>query len=183
MTPWRRSRRQVATNLHGDLELYFARWPRVLTPALLWRWRYELMLAIDVSVIAVVMLHLLGPGWSLLCGTVIGFGLGLWPTSRNALAAHVWCVVTPHRVRVGCVQARIYSRGGRLPIIIRTSMHPFGERVIIWCTAGTSAEDFQMAKSILCAACWAANIRVEQSDRYAHLVTLDVIRRLRSDLL
>jgi hypothetical protein len=181
MVPWRRSRRRAGTNLFADLELYLGRWPRVLTPAMIWRWRHELIIAIDASVLTVVVIHLLGPGWSLLCATVAGFGIGLWPPSRAAVAAHAWWLITPHRVRVGCVQARIFSRNGRLPIILRTSIQPFGERVVIWCTAGTSAEDFQMARSILCAACWAADIRIEQNARYAHLVTLDVIRRLVSD--
>lgn len=182
MMPWHRSRRRAAVNLLADLEPYLGRWPRVLTPAVFWRWRYELILAIDASVLSVLAVLLLGPGWSLLCATVIGFGVGLWSPSRAAVTAHAWCLITPHRVRVGCVQARIFSRNGRLPIILRTSIQPFGERVVIWCTAGTSVEDFQAGRSILCAACWAAGIRIEQNARYAHLVTLDVIRRLASDL-
>lgn len=173
-----RSHRRAEANLLADLELLLGRWPRGFSPALPWRWRYELILALGVPAAATVIIHLLGPGWTLLYATILAFGIGMWSPSRQAVAARAWSIITPHRVRVGCVQARIYSRSGRLPIILRTSVQPFGERVRIWCTAGTSVEDFESARSILRAACWAADVRVERSTRHAHLITLDVIRRL-----
>jgi len=169
-----RSRRRAEAGLLTDLELALSRSPRGICPALPWRWRYELILAIGVPV---VIIHLLASGNGLLDASLVAFCIGLlWSPSRAAVAARAWCIVTPHRVRAGCVQARIYGRNGRLPFIFRTTLQPFGERVLIWCTAGTTAEDFKSARSVLRAACWAADVRITRSPRYAHLVTLDVIR-------
>jgi hypothetical protein len=169
-----RSRRRAEANLLTNLAL--GRTPRAASLALPWRWRYELLLAIGAPLGALMTARALGPDRSLVEATILGFALGLWSPSRRVLLGRAWCIITPHRVRVGCVEARIYNRRGRLPIILRTSLEPFGERVRIWCTAGTSAEDFQSARSILTAACWAVDVRIERSVRHAHLVTLDVIR-------
>jgi hypothetical protein len=59
---------------------------------------------------------------------------------------------------------------------MRTTSEPFGERVRLWCPAGTSAEDLRSARPILRAACWAADVRITQDDSRAHIVTVDVIR-------
>jgi hypothetical protein len=171
-----RSRRRAEANLLANLAGVLGRTPRAASLALPWRWRYELLLAIGAPLGALLAARVLGPDRSLVEATILGFALGLWSPSRRVLLGRAWCIITPHRVRVGCVQARIYNRRGRLPIILRTSLEPFGERVRIWCTAGTSAEDFQSARSILSAACWAVDVHIERSVRYAHLVTLDVIR-------
>ncbi len=171
-----RWRRQAEASLLTNLKDALGRTPHAASMALPWRWRYELVLAIGALLSAIVIARALGPDRSLVGATILGFALGLWSPSRRALLARAWCIITPHRVRVGCVQARIYNRRGRLPVILRTSLEPFGERVRIWCTAGTCAEDFQSARSILSAACWAADVRIERSLRYAQLVTLDVIR-------
>jgi methyl coenzyme M reductase alpha subunit len=93
------------------------------------------------------------------------------------VVAAAWQIITPHRLRVAFVQARIYSRNGRLPTIVRTRRQSFGERVSVWCHAGTTAADLRSARDILAAACWAADVRVSWDARHAHLVTLDVIRR------
>jgi hypothetical protein len=142
-----------------------------------WRWRYELAATAAMAA-----------GWIAL-GTVAGGAItvGLvtalistaahWPRGRRFLAAHAWRIVTPHRVRVGCAQAWIHSRNGKIPIVVLTARQPFGERVYLWCRAGTSAEDLASARGLLAAACWADDIRVARSPHYAHLVTLDVIRR------
>jgi hypothetical protein len=79
-------------------------------------------------------------------------------------------------VRTGCAQARIHSRQGRLPFVLLTSTAPHGERVLLWCRAGTSIEDFVAARPLLTAACWAADVRVTPSNRHAQLVILNVYR-------
>jgi hypothetical protein len=144
-----------------------------------YRWRYELAAAAGLAA-----------GWIAL-GTVAGAAItvGLvtalistavhWPRGRRFLAAHAWRIVTPHRVRVGCAQAWIHSRYGKIPAVLLTTRQTFGERVYLWCRAGTSADDLASARELLAAACWADDIRVARSPRYAHLVTLDVIRRRR----
>jgi hypothetical protein len=130
----------------------------------------------------------LAAGWIALgpvAGAVIAAGLAAalivmaacWPQGRRFLVARAWCIVTPHRVRVGCAQAWIHSRSGKIPAVLLTGRLSFGERVYLWCRAGTSADDLSSARKLLAAACWADDIRVTRHPRYAHLVTLDVIRR------
>ena len=63
-----------------------------------------------------------------------------------------------------------------LPVILLTTAQPFGERVLLWCVAGISAEDLRGAKEALIAACWATDMRITASERHAHLVMVEVIR-------
>lgn len=143
-----------------------------------WRWRYELILGIALPAALIVL-----GGIPVMLGTLAamaalaGAAL-LWPTARRYLLARLWCVITPHRVRVGCAQAWIHSRRGKIPIVLLTTRQPFGERVHLWCRAGTSAMDFTTALPLLIAACWARDIRVNANQRFAQLITLDVIRHL-----
>ena len=110
--------------------------------------------------------------------TVLGCTALLYAPTRRYLVARAWCIITPHRVRVGCAQAWIHSRRGKIPVVLLTTRQPFGERVHIWCRAGTSAIDFASALPLLTAACWARDIRVSGNERFAQLMTVDVIRRL-----
>lgn len=141
-----------------------------------WRWRYELGL-LGALVAVWAALGLLDD--VLLVANVVGL-LGalaaIFPVVRRYLAARAWCVITPHRVRVGCVQAWIHSRYGKIPVILLTTRQPFGERVYLWCRAGTMASDFVEARELLAAACWADDVWVWRGERHAQLVCLDVIR-------
>src|SRR5580693_835195 len=123
----------------------------------LWHWRYELALMAVLPLAALAIGYLLGLGW---------------------LIARAWCVVTPHRVRTGCVHAWVQTRDGRLPTVLYTVPTEFGERVMLWCRAGITAGDFEGARDILRAACWASDVRVVVNDRRSHIVVLEVIRRL-----
>jgi hypothetical protein len=148
-----------------------------------WRWRYELILGIGLP----AALVLLG-GIPIMVGTLAAMtvltGIALlYAPTRRYLLARAWCIITPHRVRVGCAQAWIHSRGGKIPVVLLTTCQPFGERVYLWCRAGTSAIDFTSARLLLTTACWARDIRVNTSERFAQLMSLDVIRRLPPDQL
>ena len=143
-----------------------------------WRWRYELTLGIGLP----VALFVLG-GITVMLGSVAAIavlvgGALSWAPTRRYLIARVWCIITPHRVRVGCVQAWIHSRRGKIPIVLVTTRQSFGERVHIWCRAGTSAVDFTSAVPLLTAACWARDIRINGNERFAQRITLDVIRQV-----
>jgi len=144
-----------------------------------WRWRYELGL---LSALAVAFAGLgLVAGLVAIANTagLLGTLAALFPALRRHLAARFWCVVTPHRVRAGCVHGWIHSRYGKIPVILLTTRQPFGERVYLWCRAGTTASDFAAARELLATACWADDVRVWRGERHAQLVYLDVIRRLR----
>ncbi len=153
---------------------------RVARPSLLtvgWRWRYELLLSAVVPGAVWLLVHAIGA--QLACVVILG-SLALVvasPSLRRLVTACAWCVITPHRVRTGMAQAWIHSRDGKMPFVLCTMRKPFGERVHLWCRAGTSAEDFVWARHLIAAACWAREVGVLRSERFVHLVALDVIRR------
>jgi hypothetical protein len=108
--------------------------------------------------------------------------LAAWPAARHRLAARTWCILTPHRLRAGCAQARIHTRRGRLPAILWCAPKVYGEQILIWCPAGVSAHDFLAARQVLATACYASKIEVATHSRYRHIVTLSVIRHQPVDL-
>jgi hypothetical protein len=156
---------------------------RVARPSLLtvgWRWRYELLLSAVVLLAVWLLVRAIG---ALFAGVVIAGGVALVmasPPLRRLVTACAWRVITPHRVRTGMAQAWIHSRDGKMPFVLCTTRRPFGERVHLWCRAGTSAEDFAWARHLIAAACWAREVRLLRSERFVHLVVLEVIRHVDS---
>lgn len=98
------------------------------------------------------------------------------PVSQR-LTALAWRLVTPHLLRSGMYQAGIQNRSGMRPVIVRLTREPFGERVLVWCPAGVSSEDFLSARAVLRAACWATDLQIMFDERRSHIVTVHVIRR------
>jgi hypothetical protein len=140
-----------------------------------WRWRYELALVSGLATSAAVATV---GAWPVIAGAILAaIAIGCWPAARLYVTRRSWRIITPHRVRVGCVEALIYSGRGKIPIILRTSCQPFGERVLLCCRAGTCGEDFASARAVLATACWAKDIVVTFDLIHPQLVTLDVIRR------
>jgi hypothetical protein len=142
----------------------------------IWRWRYELALVLGLPAAAIAIARGLGVVWLVATVAALAATFGLWPDGRRLLVKRAWCVITPHRLRTGCAHSWIQSRSGKLPIILFTTPQPYGERVLLWCVAGISAEDLVAAKDLLIAACWAADMRISRSERHAHIVVVDVIR-------
>jgi hypothetical protein len=146
--------------------------PGVVTVA--WRWRYELALAALLATVAAVLIQAVGVQFGLMCLSAMMGALGPpWP---EWFTAWVWRIITPHRVRTGLAQTWIQNRSGRAPVILRVTSEPFGERVLLWCPAGTSAEDLHHSRAALRAACWAADVRIIRDERHSQRVTLEVIR-------
>ena len=174
MPPLRpRNRRQKLAGLQAAVGSVARPSPLVLA----WRWRYELILAAAITSGGIAVARI-PAGIGLLAGcAALTVGVLRWPPARRVLIARAWCVITPHRVRAGCAGAWIHSRGGKLPAVLLTRRQPQGERVYLWCHAGTCAQDFESALGLLIAACWATDMRVRSNRRYQQLVTLEVIRR------
>lgn len=144
-----------------------------------WNWRWELgTLAITAGLSAVIAasLGVIGLAAAAGAGLAAAGALLRWPPARRRIVARAWCVITPHRIRVGCVNAWVQTRRGRLPVIIYTMPAEYGELVQLWCRAGITAADLFAARHVLAAACWAAEVRVVPSLQHSHLVTLEVIR-------
>ena len=147
----------------------------------LWHWRYELALLAGLPLAAIAIGYTLGLDWLIAMAAAALAGMAAvlaWRPARQWLIARAWCVITPHRVRTGCVHAWVQTRDGRLPTVLYTAPTEFGERVMLWCRAGITAGDFEGARDILRAACWASDVRVVVNDRRSHIVVLEVIRRL-----
>jgi hypothetical protein len=171
-SPRPRSSRQA----WAALELGLGTVARANVAVAAWRWRYELLATVGLAATWITL-------W-VTAAAIVTAGLAAalaitasLPAGRRLLTARAWCIMTPHRVRVGCTQAWIHSRGGKIPAVLLTRRQPFGERVYLWCRAGTSVEDLSSARGLLAGACWADDVRVARHPRYAHLVTVDVIRR------
>jgi hypothetical protein len=142
----------------------------------IWRWRYELALVLGLPAAAIAIARGLGIVWLVATVVALAAVFGLWPDGRQVVVKRAWCIITPHRLRTGCAHSWIQSRYGKLPIILFTTPQPFGERVLLWCVAGISADDLIAAKDLLIAACWATDMRITRGPRHAHMVTVDVIR-------
>jgi hypothetical protein len=147
---------------------------------LAWNWRWEFGLLAALAVPAGLIASEFG-----LLELAVTTGAGLaastaailcWPPARQWCIARAWCLITPHRVRAGCVNAWVQTRSGRLPFILATTPAAYGERVRLWLRAGLTAADLHAARDVLAAACWATEVRVVPSTRHAHLVTLEVVR-------
>jgi len=144
-----------------------------------WHWRWELGILAATAALSAAAADSLGLIW---LAAIAGAGLAvlgamlLSPPARDRIVARIWCIITPHRIRAGCVNAWVQSRSGRLPFVLYTVPTEYGQRVQLWCRAGITAADLFAARHVLAAACWAAEVRVIPSTRHAHLVSLEVIR-------
>lgn len=171
--PDRRSQDRVLAGL--EQALIGAARPNPLV--LVWRWRYELLLLVAVPLGIAALARTLG-AWEAAVIVALAVVVGVaWPAARRALIVRFWCIVTPHRVRAACAQARLHNRRGRLPAVLRTSATPEGERVVLWCPAGTTPQDVASLREVLATACLATEVVVSPHPRQAHLVTLAVVRR------
>jgi hypothetical protein len=165
------------TRMTTDLRraLIIAARPNLLVAA--WRWRYEIALLAGLAAVLALGIISIGVLSTIAVMTVITLAILGLPPTRQFVLNRTWCIITAHRVRVGCAEAMIYSSRGKIPIILWTVHQPFGERILLWCRAGTSIDDFVSSRAILTSACWAQDVAVLPDIRHPHLVTLDVIRR------
>lgn len=142
-----------------------------------WRWRWEIALLAGLAAILMAGTTSVGVLPTIGVATVITLTVMSLPPARQLVLNRAWCIITAHRVRVGCAEAMIYSSRGKIPVILWSAHQPFGERVLLWCRAGTSIEDFTTSRAMLTSACWARDVAVLLDKRHPHLVTLHVIRR------
>jgi hypothetical protein len=102
-----------------------------------------------------------------------------WPSAQRWVTAAAWCVISPHRVRTCFARCWVINSSGKTPAVLRAIATPEGERVLVWCGAGISFEDIEAVGEPLAAACWAAQVVVTRSDRYAHIIYIDIVRPAR----
>jgi hypothetical protein len=142
-----------------------------------WRWRTELL---TLGGLLAVLARLSGQITLTWAAVVLAAALGItlalpWP--RRFIIRRFWCVLARHRFQRLCWEARLHTRAGRLPVVLRTRPTKVGERLTVWCRAGISAEDFEQHTGELRAACYARDARVTRNTSWSQLVTIDIIRR------
>ncbi|MDQ4032773.1 MAG: hypothetical protein M3332_11085 [Actinomycetota bacterium] len=142
----------------------------------LWRWRYELAVGVATPLLLAWLTVTVGADATVAISSVVTALLFGWPPTRRRILARAWCVITPHRFRLACAQARIYTRGGRLPAVLRCARRSYGEQLLVWCPAGITAADLHAARAVIASACFATEVQVVAHPTRRHLVMVAVIR-------
>jgi hypothetical protein len=142
-----------------------------------WRWRTELLVLGGLLAALAWLSGQITIRWAaVVLAAAIGIILGV-PHSRRFTVRRFWCVLARHRFHRLCWEARLHTRAGRLPVVLRARPTRVGERLTVWCRAGLSAEDFAQHSGELAAACYAREARVTPNTAWSQLVTIDIIRR------
>ena len=145
-----------------------------------WCWRWEIGTLPALGALTVLIWAAVGAiGLVAAAGAGLAASTGLlcWPPARHWIFARLWCIATPHRIRVCCINMWVQTRDGRLPVILRCTPESYGERALIWLRAGLTAADLHAVADALAVACLATEVRVVRDRRRAYLVTLEVMRR------
>jgi hypothetical protein len=142
-----------------------------------WRWRTEFAVASGLAACTGWMVHLIADTWTMVVLTGTTGLLALIPHTRRYVKGRFWCLVTRHRLQRLCWEARLHTRTGRLPLILRIKPTEVGERALVWCRAGICAEDFEDRTDEIRSACYAREARVTRDQQRSQLITIDVIRR------
>jgi hypothetical protein len=146
----------------------------------LWHWTAELALAAGLVLGGTALVSSAGVWWSLAMVAVTGGATAAAAPVRRRLAGLVWCAITRHRLRV-CFAAFIRARNrldpGLGPLILLARPTPAGERVWVWLRTGLDVAELELRTAKMAVACWAAEVQVTPSRRFAALVRVDVTRR------
>ncbi len=146
----------------------FVRVPRPNPLVIAWRWRYELCTAGTLVALAARI----GPLWTVAGALAVAAAFAV----LRPLRWRFWCIVTQHRLRTGLKDAWVFSRAGRLPMVLWTRPVREGEQVWLLLRPGLSAPDLAGAAPVLAAACWASDVVVVPHPTRAALVRVVVVR-------
>jgi hypothetical protein len=142
-----------------------------------WRWRTELLTLGGLLAALTWLTRQITIDWA---AVVLAAALGIIfavPWSRRFIIRRFWCVLARHRFHRLCWEARLHTRAGRLPVVLRARPTKVGERLTVWCRAGICADDFIAHSGELAAACYAREARVTRNTAWSQIVTIDIIRR------
>lgn len=145
----------------------------------LWRWRTEILLLAVVAALGLVVAGAVTRrSWgSLVLLSVITAIPVASADGRRWIAAHAWCLISRHRLQRVFAETPLHTRAGRLPLVLWIMPVLQGERALILCRAGTSAEAFAEFVPEFESACAATRVRVARHARHPQFVTIDVARR------
>jgi hypothetical protein len=147
--------------------------------ARLWRVRTEMLAATALVLLTLTLLGTAQQGrWMpfvLLASAVSA--PAVTRGGRNWLTAHVWCVVSRHRLQRTCLETTMHTRSGRIPLVLWITPTRVGEKALILTRAGISAAEFEAYAEEIAAACYARSANVYRHRRWAHLVIVEIVRR------
>jgi hypothetical protein len=142
----------------------------------LWRWRTELTTVSGFGAALGWLAHTITLYWAVAVLGSLALALGFIPHTRRFITRRAWCVLARHRLQRLCWEARLHTRSGRLPLILRIKPTRVGERAFVLCRAGICMEDFEAHIGEIRAACYARDARVTRNRRWSQLVTIDIVR-------
>lgn len=144
-----------------------------------WRRRTEILLPACFAPLAYTVGTAVANGvwWvpALVGGTLLA--LAVPRPSRGWFVARFWCVVTRHRMRRLFMELPLRNRKGRLPLVLWITPTREGEKALILCRAGVSADVFAAFAAEFAAACSATEVRFAKHARRPRLLTIDTVRR------
>ncbi len=143
----------------------------------LFRFRTELATLTAVTAGGWALAKTLTVLWAVIILTTAATVVTVLPWTRRFVIRRAWCVLSRHRIQKVCFETRMHTRSGRLPLVLRIHPTQVGERALLWCRAGICKADFEAHTGEIAAACYARQARVKGNQRWAQLVTVDVVRR------
>lgn len=145
---------------------------------IVWRWRWELIM---LAALAVIYAQLINTGMSgllaVLLMAVATAVVFIVPIIGPFIRTRAWCVITRHRLRACMSELRTLNYSGNLPFIVHTHGSRVGESVWLWMRPGLSVTDLEGRAEHVAAACWAREVHITRSRRFAALVRVDTVRR------
>jgi hypothetical protein len=146
----------------------------------LWHWTAELAVTAGLVFAGTGLVSAIGAWWSLGLAAALGGGTAVAGPVRRTFTGLAWCAITRHRLRV-CFAAFIRARNrldpGLGPLILLARPTPAGERVWVWLRTGLDVAELESRTAKMAVACWASEVQVTPSQRFAALVRVDVTRR------
>ncbi|MEV0594360.1 hypothetical protein [Nonomuraea cavernae] len=148
-------------------------------PARLWRIRTELLLTAALGLLTLTFLSAAQHGhWMPFIVLTSAISVpAATRAGRNWVTAHIWCVVSRHRLQRTCLETTMHTRSGRIPLVLWITPTRTGEKALILTRAGISAAEFEAYAEEIAAACWARTVNVYKHRAWAHLVIVEIVRR------
>jgi hypothetical protein len=138
-----------------------------------WRCRTELSAAFAMWLIWIhIGLAMLLIGLAVLVVLVL-----VVPMVRRRVLARIACTLMRHRLYALFHADRLHNRRGQVPLILSVRPTPTGSKAVLWCRPGICVDDLTARMEEIAAACWARTARITRSIRFAHLVTIEIVRR------
>jgi hypothetical protein len=167
----------VGAVLGTVVTVVMAMWPVLRA---VWHWLPELLTVAGLVAGLTWLAGVTGSWWWTLPLLVpVGAGAA-WGPTRRPVVAWVWVLIVRHRLRL-CFASFIRARNrldpALAPLVLAARPTPAGERVWVWLRTGLDVAELENRTAKIAVTCWASDVQVTVSRRFAALVRVDVTRR------